>query len=64
MSSKIAVFTSINSFYLPKAIALGRSVVTCNPEITFYILLAEKEDKYNFHKLKSYLLKQKIKLIV
>jgi hypothetical protein len=63
MQNKSCAFTSINAYYLPKAIALGRSVVRENPNIDFYILLAERDVKYNYVKLKKFLLKDGIHLI-
>lgn len=59
MPNKTIVFTSINLFYLPKALALGRSVIQSNPNFEFAILLAEKREKIDYIKLKAVLKKNR-----
>jgi hypothetical protein len=60
---KVAIFTSINSFYLDKAINLGRSVNAVHDNVDFYIVMSENTDSYKFIELGKLLQNENIKLI-
>jgi len=63
MQNKISFFTSVNSYYLSKAISLGISVKKNHPNADFYILFCENRKIYDYKRLEKYLSKLKIRLL-
>jgi hypothetical protein len=63
MRKNKAIFTSINSYYLSKAIALGKTVLNFHPEVDFIILMNENPLTYDFIKLQNFLDEFKIKVL-
>jgi hypothetical protein len=63
MKKNKVIYTSVNSFYLSKAIALGKSALENNSDTDFYILLAERRSEYDYDRLSKFLNPDGIKII-